>query len=104
MVSAHGNSDDTRHPALSDTLSIAELMAANADVTRQPKRYVRCPLDPSHRMPEHRLQWHLLNRCKMASEAKDSGLLWHCPYDWLHCGLGGQVELNLHVQGCARRV
>mmetsp|Transcript_9761 Transcript_9761/g.12045 ORF Transcript_9761/g.12045 Transcript_9761/m.12045 type:complete len:80 (-) Transcript_9761:388-627(-) len=63
------------------TLSISQLMQANANDTRAPRRYVQCPLDPAHRMPEHRLQWHLLNRCKRAQNA---AYLYRCKNDFTH--------------------
>ena len=79
------------------TLTINELLAANANVTREPHNYVLCPLDPAHRMPRHRLQWHLLNRCKKAKEM--SHLLMHCPNDFSHVFIE-RHEFDCHVASC----
>ena len=62
------------------TLSIEQLIKSSSNDTRAPIRYVQCPLDPAHRMPEHRLQWHLMNRCRVARECQT----FHCKNDWTH--------------------
>lgn len=79
------------------TLTIDQLLASgpNPHSNRNPVTYIQCPLDPAHRMPSHRLQWHLLNRCKRAKQHQ----LYHCPYDFSHCFLT-QSDLNEHSKLC----
>ena len=63
------------------TLTIEQLLAQKSGSRTQDfQAYVTCPLDPNHRMPEHRLSWHLLNRCQIARERK----LYHCKNDFSH--------------------
>ena len=93
MVQASSSPSNT-----TSTLSIAQLLAANAGVTREASSYVECPVDPQHRMPRHRLQWHLLNRCKKAQALE--GRLLHCPHDFSHVYLE-RAPFEVHVRACA---
>ena len=85
------------------TLSIDQLLAStpctpNINATRLPPTYVQCPLDPSHRMPAHRLQWHLINRCKVFQQYSQLGMLWHCKNQWTHV-FTSEWELRKHEDG-----
>ena len=48
-------------------------------------------------MPRHRLQWHLINRCKKAQQV--AHLLMHCPNDFSHVFLE-RGQFDSHVQAC----
>jgi hypothetical protein len=64
--------------------------------------YINCPIDPQHRMPSLRLQWHIQN-CKRTYLEKNPGkMVYHCKHYYLHIYLD-EEKLKLHeIQECLK--
>jgi len=61
----------------------------------QQQQWVRCPYNANHKMPQSRLQWHLL-KCQ---DKKRNGFLYStCPFNAIHQVL--KTELSNHIAKC----
>ena len=64
--------------------------------------YISCPIDPQHRMPSLRLQWHFTKCKKKYLDQNPGKSVYHCRHDYMHIYLDEEKCKHHETEECGK--